>query len=140
MGVFKSQYFPSAYFFNRKFNIKTSMHSSRKRTARLLPVSPSMHCAGGVSAPGGVCSGSGGVCSGGGFCLAGCIPACTEADALLVNRMTDRCKKHNLRKLRLRALISISFQLCNLFARNMTDNNMYFLLAIITKYAILLIK
>ena len=27
------------------------------RTTRLLPVSPSMHCAGGVSAPGGVCSG-----------------------------------------------------------------------------------
>ena len=27
------------------------MHSSRMRTARLLPESPSMHCAGGVSAP-----------------------------------------------------------------------------------------
>ena len=34
------------------------MHSSRMRTAHLLPVSPSMHCAGG----GGVCS-KGGVCS-----------------------------------------------------------------------------
>ena len=35
----------------------TSRHSSRMHTARLLPVSPSMHCAGGgVSAPGGVCS------------------------------------------------------------------------------------
>ena len=49
----------------------TSMHSSRMRTARLLPVSPSMHCAavqegcllpGEVSVPGGF------------------IPACTEAD------------------------------------------------------------
>ena len=33
----------------------TSLHSSRMRTAYLLPVSPSMHCAGGVSAPGGGC-------------------------------------------------------------------------------------
>ena len=37
------------------------MHYSRMRTARLLPVPPSMHCSGGVcswgvSAPGGVCS------------------------------------------------------------------------------------
>ena len=50
----------------------TSIHSSRMRTACLLPVSPSMHCPGGVcsggrcllpggSAPGGVCSGGGGV-------------------------------------------------------------------------------
>ena len=38
------------------------MHSSRIRTARLLPVSPSMHCAGGVSAPRG-CLLLGGVCS-----------------------------------------------------------------------------
>ena len=35
------------------------MHSSRMRTARLLAVSPSMYCAGGV----GVFSGGGGVCS-----------------------------------------------------------------------------
>ena len=33
------------------------MHSSRMRTVHLLPVSPSMHCAGGVSAPGGVSRG-----------------------------------------------------------------------------------
>ena len=34
--------------------IRTRLHSSRMRTARLLPVSPSMHCTGwGVSAPGG---------------------------------------------------------------------------------------
>ena len=39
---------------------QTSMHSSRMHTARLLPVSPSMHCGswvsalGGGSAPGGV--------------------------------------------------------------------------------------
>ena len=31
----------------------TRLHSSRMRTSRLLPVSPSMHCMGGVSAPGG---------------------------------------------------------------------------------------
>ena len=31
----------------------TRMHSSRMRTARLLPVSPSMHCPGGVPGPGG---------------------------------------------------------------------------------------
>ena len=59
---------------------KTGMHSSRMRTARLLPVSPSMHTAGGcllwgVSAPGGVCSrGSrvfawGGLSAPGGGCL-----------------------------------------------------------------------
>ena len=29
------------------------MHSNRMHTARLLPVSPSMHCGRGVSAPGG---------------------------------------------------------------------------------------
>ena len=58
----------------------TSIHSSRMRTAHFLPVSPSMHCAGGVcswevcsggvSAPGGVYS-LGGVCfcSSGGGCL-----------------------------------------------------------------------
>ena len=40
---------------------KTSMHFSRMHTTCLLPVSPSMHCAGGMSAtggyllPGGVC-------------------------------------------------------------------------------------
>ena len=44
------------------------MHSSRMLTAHLLPVSPSMHCAGG-SAPGGSAPGDsapGGVCSRGG--------------------------------------------------------------------------
>ena len=32
----------------------TRMHSSRVRTARLLPISPSMHCSRGVYLPGGV--------------------------------------------------------------------------------------
>ena len=62
---------------------ETNMHSSRMRTARLLPVSPSMHCAGGVSALGvcllwerGVCSHGrcllqGDICSGGGVCSHG---------------------------------------------------------------------
>ena len=56
----------------------TSMHSSRMRIARLLPVSPSMHCTGGVCSGGvswgGVCSRvvcSGGVCSRGVSALAG---------------------------------------------------------------------
>ena len=67
----------------------TSMHTSRMRTACLLPVSPSMHCAGGCLLLGGVCSWGvtapwgvsvpGGVYSVGGMC----IPACTEADTLL---------------------------------------------------------
>ena len=41
------------------YNRSTSMHSGRMRTARLLPVSPSMHCAGGgvVSAWGGLLQG-----------------------------------------------------------------------------------
>ena len=44
---------PNPKFSSRMRNApKTSMHSSRMRTARLLPVSPSLHCAGG-SAPGG---------------------------------------------------------------------------------------
>ena len=54
------------------------MHSSRTRTARLLPVSPSLHCTGEVSVPGGV-SAPGGVCSRGvsapreGVCSGGCL-------------------------------------------------------------------
>ena len=42
-----------------KNNSSTSMHSSRMRTARLLPVSPSMHCAGGCLLPGGSAPGRG---------------------------------------------------------------------------------
>ena len=94
------------------------MHSSRMRTARVLTVSPSLLCAGGVSAPRGVSvprgvSAPGGVSAlgvsiprVGGWCLlprgsapwGGGIPACTEADTPIppVNRMTDACKKHNL--------------------------------------------
>ena len=48
--------------------VLTRMHSSRMRITRLLPLSPNMHCGGGMSAPGGVCSWgvcSGGICSGG---------------------------------------------------------------------------
>ena len=47
---------------------KTRLHSSRMRTAHLLPVSPSMHCTGGGSGPGG-CLISGGVWS-----QEGCLP------------------------------------------------------------------
>ena len=64
------------------------------RTARLLPVSPSMHFGGGfaprgVSAPGGLLLGGACLWSGGG------IPACNEADPHM-NRMTDRCKNITL--------------------------------------------
>ena len=57
-------------FFNKNNNIlkissKTSMHSSRMRTARLLPASPSMHCTGGCLLLGG-CLLREGVCSWGG--------------------------------------------------------------------------
>ena len=63
----------------------TSMHSSRMRTARLLPVSPSMYCAGGrCLVPGGVSAPSGG-----GVCHS----------PPLVNRMTDRCKSITLSQL-----------------------------------------
>ena len=57
------------------------MHSSRMHPARLIAVSPSMHCSGGCLLLGGVCLWS----------LGGCSPACTGADPP-VNRMKDRCK------------------------------------------------
>ena len=43
----------------------TRMHSSRMRTARLLPVSPSMHCYRGCTCPGGVPAHGGCTCPGG---------------------------------------------------------------------------
>ena len=53
--------------------------------------------------PGGVCSG--GVCSQG-----GCgIPACTEADTPLVNRMTNRCKNITLATTSLRPVFNIFY-------------------------------
>ena len=52
------------------------MYSSRMRTARSLPISPSMHCAGGCLLWLGVCSGG--------------IPACNGADTPLpVDRILD---------------------------------------------------
>ena len=71
----------------------TSMHSSRMRTARLLPVSSSMDAtARGRSAPWGlllawVCSWAGSA-PGLGLLLGGGIPACNGAD-LPVNRILD---------------------------------------------------
>ena len=74
------------------------MYSSRMRTARLLPVSPSMHCSQGgyfvgectclgVYLPGGVPAW--GVPSGGGVgtCPGGYLPSYSHPS---VNRMTDR--------------------------------------------------
>ena len=74
----------------KKVHTETSMHSSRMRTARLLAVSPSMHCEGGMLPAGCLPLVLGGclplvrriVClwsSGGGWC----IPACTGADTTL---------------------------------------------------------
>ena len=61
------------------------MHSSRMRTARLLPVSPRMHCSGGVPGPGVyLVLGGGGVPGPGG---GGTCPGTP-----LMNRMTNRCK------------------------------------------------
>ena len=76
---------------NKRYHIETSMLSSKMRTARLLPVSPSMHCSGGGGSswflpggsswflPGWVClPGGGGVFlvsslgGGGGRCLTHC--------------------------------------------------------------------
>ena len=78
----------------------TRLHSSRMRTVRLLPISPSMYCTGGclvpgvawsrgVSAPGGPASGAGG----------GCIPACNGPDPP-VNRITEKGKNITLSQLR----------------------------------------
>ena len=69
------------FFLNYDFKYisKTSMHSSRMRTVHLLPVSPSMHCAGGrgMSTPGGVSAPGGcllwGVCSRGVSAPGGCL-------------------------------------------------------------------
>ena len=98
----------------------TRMHSSRMRTARLLPVYPSMYCSGvylvpgGVPGPGGVytwsqgvvpgpggCTWSGGVpCPGEGtwfwgvYLVLGGVPA--QVLPHPVNRMTDRCKNITL--------------------------------------------
>ena len=56
--------------------IQTRMHSSRMRTARLLPVFPSMHCSGGCTCSGvaaqvGVPAWRGCTCPGGCTCLEG---------------------------------------------------------------------
>ena len=108
------------HFLEREISIfiKQELHSSRMHTARLLTVSPSMHCTGGVcvargvpcrgvSLPGGLLAGGclarGSPCPGGsacwGVCLLGGIPACTEADPP-VNRITHTCKNITLPQLR----------------------------------------
>ena len=90
----------------------TRMHSSRMRTASLLPVSPSIHCSrgggylpGGIPARGCTCQGIpaqgvylpegvnllGDTCPGG--VPAGGVPAQVLPP---VNRMTDRCKNITL--------------------------------------------
>ena len=78
---------------SEKINLtQVSMHSSRMRTARLLAVSPSMHCSAsrGMSDLGGMSASQGMSASGGCLLQGWCIPACTEADTPPVNRMTDR--------------------------------------------------
>ena len=95
-------------FMSSKHIFKTRMHSSRMHTARLLPVSPSMHCSlggvpGWVYLPGGVtvqgvylprgCTCPGGVPAQGRVYLpGGTCPGTPPVD------------RHNLRKLHLRAV------------------------------------
>ena len=107
-----------------EYTLWTSMHSSRMRTARLLPVSPSMHCSRGVSAPGGghvcwgyVCSEGGvsacrgGICSHGGVCPrvslllgGGALPRHPPVDTILDTRFW----KYYLAPTSLRAVININ--------------------------------
>ena len=84
---------------------KTSMHSSRMRTARFLAVSPSMHCEGGCLLLGvGVSAPRGGSAPGGG---GSGIPACTEQTPP-VNRILDtRFWKYYLAPTSLRAVMTI---------------------------------
>ena len=63
---------------------QTSMHSSRMRTARLLPISPSMHCEGGVCL---LLGGSGCLLQVGGGDVS---QHALRKTPLPVNRMTDR--------------------------------------------------
>ena len=117
---------PGFLFSKNRIKI-TRMHVSRMRNVRISShVYPSMHWALCITA----CTGQGGVCPGGlprgfargGVCLGG-LPggvsgqgvsaqgrACVSQHTLRqtphpVDRMADRCKKHNLRKLRLRTVI-----------------------------------
>ena len=89
------------------YNVHSSirLHSSRIHTARLLTVSPSMHCAGGLLRGG--CLRSGGCLLLGG----GGIPACTEAEhPPPVDRILDTLLKIlPCPKLRLRAVITNGF-------------------------------
>ena len=94
--------------------ISTRLHSSRMRTARLLPVSPRMHRTGGGLVwgvpgprggllPGGVCLGGGGGKRG--ACLLSQEEVCVSQHAMgqtppPVNRITDMCKNITLPQLR----------------------------------------
>ena len=70
---------------------RTRLHSSRMRTARLLPVSTSMHYGGCLGVP---ASGLGGASLWSG---AGCLyPSMKWGRPAPVNRMTDRCKNITL--------------------------------------------
>ena len=83
---------------------KTRLHSSRMRTACLLPVSPSMHCArgclfrgGGVFAPRGGCLAPVGCLLPGGE---GGITACNGADPLWTEFLTHTTENITLPQLR----------------------------------------
>ena len=85
-------------FVNRTTAYVTSMHSSRVRTACLLPVSPSMHC---VGRGGSVCS-WGDLLRGGGL-LWGMVSAPRGGGvchSYPCDRMTDRCKNITLPQFR----------------------------------------
>ena len=93
VGVFRNEpkLASEVFLHEQKKMSKTSMHSSRIHIARMLPISPSMHCTlrsapGCVSGPGGSCWGGllGGVSGPRGVC----IPACNGADIPPVDRQT----------------------------------------------------
>ena len=100
--------------FSNCWNISiTRLHSSKMHTARLLTVSPSMHCARGVPGPG-RCVCSRGVCSWGVVCSGGCLVSggVVSQHAL---RQTPACEQNSWHtlvkilpcpKLRLRTVIN----------------------------------
>ena len=116
-------YLVSSLHFLYKVFIRTRMHSSRMRTGRPLTICRSL-LPEGCLLRGGMCLLGGCLLPGGcllwgcllltGVCLlrgGGGIPACTEADPPLVNRMTDTSKNITLATTSLQLVITL--QMCH---------------------------